>query len=72
MGSFQRPREREGLITVEEAQQRVLAEVAALDPEEVTLDDALDRVLREDIVAQGDVSPTDNSAMDGYAVRAAD
>ncbi|MGZ5492622.1 MAG: molybdopterin molybdotransferase MoeA, partial [Thermoanaerobaculia bacterium] len=72
MGSFQRPREREGLITVEEAQQRVLAEVAALDPEEVTLDDALDRVLREDIVAQGDVPPTDNSAMDGYAVRAAD
>jgi molybdopterin molybdotransferase len=72
VGSFQRTRRREAVITVEEAQQRVLGEITALDPEEVALDDALGRVLREDIVAQGDVPPADNSAMDGYAVRAAD
>ena len=72
VGSFQRSREREAVITVEEAQRRVLDEITALDPEEVALHDALDRVLREDIVAQADVPPADNSAMDGYAVRAAD
>ncbi len=34
--------------------------------------DALGRVLAEDLVSQVDVPPLDNSAMDGYAVRAAD
>lgn len=72
MGSFQRVRAREGLITVEEAQGRVLDEVVALAAEEIALDDAHGRVLREDVVAPDDVPPSDNSAMDGYAVRAAD
>jgi molybdopterin molybdotransferase len=72
VGSFQRPRQREGLITVEEAQSRVLAEVAALPSEDVALENAQGRVLREDIVAPEDVPRADNSAMDGYAVRAAD
>ena len=34
--------------------------------------DALGRVLAEDLVSAVDVPPVDNSAMDGYAVRAAD
>ncbi len=34
--------------------------------------DALGRVLAEDLVSKVDVPPLDNSAMDGYAVRAAD
>lgn len=34
--------------------------------------DALGRVLAEDVVSAVDVPPLDNSAMDGYAVRAAD
>ena len=72
VGSFQRTRQREGLITVEEAQSRVLAEVAALPPEDVPLAEAHGRVLREDIVAPDDLPRADNSAMDGYAVRAAD
>ncbi|HEY3055827.1 MAG TPA: gephyrin-like molybdotransferase Glp [Thermoanaerobaculia bacterium] len=72
MGSFQRAREREEPITVEEAQRRVLAEISTMPPEEVALADAHGRVLREDIVAADDVPRADNSAMDGYAVRAGD
>jgi molybdopterin molybdotransferase len=40
--------------------------------EVVAVDDADGRVLAEDAVARGDVPPFDRSAMDGYAVRAAD
>jgi molybdopterin molybdotransferase len=72
VGSFQKPREREDPITVEEAQRRVLEEAGVLDAEEVPLPYADGRVLREDVVAPEDVPPADNSAMDGYAVRAAD
>lgn len=50
------------------------AEVAALvtgptQTERVSLDDALDRVLAEDVTAAGPVPAFANSAMDGYAVR---
>jgi molybdopterin molybdotransferase len=38
------------------------------EPERVRLMDALGRILAEDIVAQGNVPPHDNSAVDGYAV----
>ncbi len=60
------------LISVEEAQRRALAPVAALGAERVPVATALGRVLAEDVVAPHDVPPHDNSAMDGYAVRAAD
>jgi molybdopterin molybdotransferase len=70
--TFQRPRAGEQMIEVEEAQRRVLAEVPIFESDEVPLLDALGRVLREDIVAPDDVPQRDNSAMDGYAVRAED
>lgn len=60
------------LISVEEAQRLALAPVRALGPERVTLGEALGRVLAEDVTAPADVPPHDNSAMDGYAVRAAE
>ena len=69
--TFQRPRG-EQMIEVEEAQRRVLAEVAVLDAEEIALADALGRILRQDVAAPEDVPQRDNSAMDGYAVRAED
>lgn len=72
VGSFQRVRPREGQITVEDAQARVLAEVAVVEPEDVALADAQGRVLREDVAAPENVPIADNSAMDGYAVRASD
>ena len=60
------------MLTVEEAQQRVLDEVRVLDDEQVALIDARNRVLREDVAAPHDLPQGDNSAMDGYALRAED
>jgi molybdopterin molybdotransferase len=50
----------------------ILGHVQPLEPEVVPVLDALGRVLAEDIYSDIDVPPFDNSAMDGYAVRAAD
>ncbi len=60
------------MLTVPEAQERVLAEVTVLGDEAVSFADAFGRVLREDVLADADAPAADNSAMDGYAVRAAD
>ncbi len=60
------------MLTVEEAQAQVMAEVAAGPAEPVPLADCHGRVLREDVTATRDLPPADNSAMDGYAVRAED
>jgi molybdopterin molybdotransferase len=60
------------MISVEEAQARVLAEVPLLEAEQIALADAGGRVLREDVHAPADVPEGDNTAMDGYAVRAGD
>ena len=60
------------MLQVEEAQARVMSEVAAGPTEPVPLDEVLGRVLREEIVAAADAPAADNSAMDGYAVRAED
>ncbi|HEY9164084.1 MAG TPA: gephyrin-like molybdotransferase Glp [Magnetovibrio sp.] len=45
---------------------------AVVGSEMVSLNDALGRVLAEDLLAPCDVPPHDNSAVDGYAVNAAD
>jgi molybdopterin molybdotransferase len=56
-----------------EARERILAAAEPLTaPEESDLDGALGRVLAGDLRAPQDVPPFDNSAMDGYALRAAD
>src|SRR5271156_2380363 len=61
------------MITVEEALARVLASAEApLEEEKVTLEAAYGRVLARDIKALRTQPPFANSAMDGYAVRAAD
>jgi molybdopterin molybdotransferase len=60
------------MLSVDEAQQRVLDEVSLIETEEVALADAHGRVLREDVAAVADVPAADNSAMDGYALRVAD
>ncbi|HYS52899.1 MAG TPA: gephyrin-like molybdotransferase Glp [Thermoanaerobaculia bacterium] len=72
MTTFQTPRAGERMISVEEAQERVLAEIALLGTEQVGFTEALGRVLREDVVANADIPQADNTAMDGYAVRADD
>lgn len=60
------------MLSVEEAQAKVMAEIGIGPAEAVPLDEALGRILREDVIATGDMPPADNSAMDGYAVRAHD
>jgi molybdopterin molybdotransferase len=59
-------------LCVAEARERILAAVARLPSEERPLDAALGAVLAEPIVSPIDVPLWDNSAMDGFAVRAAD
>jgi molybdopterin molybdotransferase len=56
------------LITVDEARERVLATVRPLGAEAVRVDDALGRVLAEDVVSELTLPPFDSSAMDGFAV----
>ncbi len=60
------------MLSVEEARERVLALVSALPPERIPILDALGCVLAEEVRADRDVPPLDNSAMDGYAVRGDD
>ena len=57
---------------MEEAQRLVLERVRPLPPERIRLDDAAGRFLAEPAVAVVDLPPFDSSAMDGFAVRAAD
>src|SRR5690348_3996726 len=60
------------MIPVAEAQERLIAMIAPLGAEQVSLADALGRVLAEDVIARRTQPPWAVSAMDGYAVRAAD
>jgi molybdopterin molybdotransferase len=63
----------ERLRTVEEARAAILAEIAEpLGAEAVAVHEALGRVLAVDEVAAVTLPPWDNSAMDGYAIRATD
>lgn len=58
--------------TVAEHRRAALDLVAPVPTETVPLGDALGRVLAEDITSGTDLPRWDNSAMDGYAVRAVD
>jgi molybdopterin molybdotransferase len=60
------------LPTIGEALALVLGRVQRLPLEAVAIADAAGRVLGEDACAVTDLPPFDSSAMDGYAVRAAD
>jgi molybdopterin molybdotransferase len=61
------------MISVEDALARVLASAEApLDEEQVALEAAHGRVLARDLAALRTQPPFANSAMDGYALRAAD
>src|SRR2546428_11170344 len=60
---------KESLTRLEDALKVVLDTVPVLGVEKIGLLDALGRVLAEDIIAERDNPPWDNSAMDGFAVR---
>jgi molybdopterin molybdotransferase len=61
----------QAMIPVEEARERILANFARLEPEARPLLEALGQTLTEDVRAEFDIPPLDNTAMDGYAVQAA-
>ncbi len=57
-------------LSVEQARERVLTRASRLSTERVPILDALGRILAEDILSDIDIAPFDNSAMDGYGLRA--
>jgi molybdopterin molybdotransferase len=61
-----------GMIPIEDARKFVFDNVPALTPVRLTLWQSLGCVLAEDVTAAEDVPPFENTAVDGYAVRAAD
>jgi len=60
------------VISPHTALSRILSRVDALGSESVSLSESVDRVLAENLRARADLPGFDNSAMDGYAVRASD
>ena len=58
------------LLSIDEARAAVLGAVRPLGAEEVGVEDALGRILAEDVQAAHHVPPFDNSAMDGFALAA--
>ncbi len=60
------------MISVDEALARILSWCNPLEPEKQPILEAVDRVLAEDITATEDLPPFASSAVDGYALRAAE
>jgi molybdopterin molybdotransferase len=60
------------MISVEEALEKILSYVKVLESERKPILDCLGQVLAEDVYSDIDIPPLDNSAMDGYALRAED
>ena len=60
------------LLSLDEAQTWVITRCTRLAATDVALHDALGRVLAEDVISTEQVPPFVNTAMDGFAVRAAD
>ncbi|MDF1563856.1 MAG: molybdopterin molybdotransferase MoeA [Deltaproteobacteria bacterium] len=60
------------MISLAEARKRVLEGLSPLPGEQAGPEAALGRILSEPVVARRTLPPFDNSAMDGYALRAAD
>lgn len=60
------------LLNVDEAIAQILATIQPLEPEIIHLSESLGRILAQDIISDTDLPPFDNSAMDGFAIKAED
>ncbi|MFZ2413911.1 MAG: hypothetical protein WAW16_06805, partial [Candidatus Cryosericum sp.] len=60
------------MLNIEEALKAILDQATPLTPVTMPLDKAAGLVLAEDVMVRGNVPPFANSAMDGFAVIAAD
>src|SRR5437870_10349445 len=60
------------MLSVEEALERILAEIRPLNIVQIPLPEACGLVLAEDVIAQEEIPPFANSAMDGFALLSKD
>ncbi len=60
------------LLSVREAQERILSRFQPVGKQPIRLDQAIHRVLAEDVYAATDLPRFDNSAVDGFALRSED
>jgi len=60
------------MLSVEEALERILTEIRPLNIVQVPLPEACGLVLAEDVIAQEEIPPFANSAMDGFALLSKD
>jgi molybdopterin molybdotransferase len=60
------------MLSVEEALERILAEIRPLNVVQVPLSESCGLVLAEEVIAQEDIPPFANSAMDGFALLSKD
>jgi molybdopterin molybdotransferase len=60
------------MLSVEEALERILAEIRPLNVVQIPLPEACGLVLAEDVIAQEEIPPFANSAMDGFALLSKD
>lgn len=69
--SFHKVTQRRDMINYNEALEIIKSEIEklSLQTEEIDLLESLNRILAEDVIADVDLPPFDNSAMDGYAIK---
>jgi molybdopterin molybdotransferase len=60
------------ILSVREARLRILSHFNPVGTTQIKIDQALDRVLADDLIANMEVPPFANSSMDGFAVRSSD
>ncbi len=60
------------MTSLHEAIRQITAQATSFGIEQVSIDEALGRVLAQEVVADRDYPPFNRSAMDGYAVQSAD
>jgi molybdopterin molybdotransferase len=60
------------LLSIEQAQKRILSQIQPVTTETISLAECANRVLARDVSAADDLPFFDNSSMDGFAVRSAD
>ena len=60
------------MLSVSEARERILAVFSPVDSQTVPIERAVGRILAGDVIAGTDLPLFDNSAVDGFALHAAD
>ncbi|RUM74038.1 MAG: molybdopterin molybdenumtransferase MoeA, partial [Sulfurovum sp.] len=59
-------------ISITEALDHIYTQTPVVDDEWIPIEEAVGRIIAEDLVARYDLPRFDNSAMDGYAVKCSD